>query len=291
MQYQSSASSPVAKASRATFLGTATPLDSNFVPSDLSMTVTALPPNGTVLDGFTPVRLGQVLTLAHLGALKFRPALSGAAGSPGFGPPTANPAGAVVGADTGLPAGCAVLSVPQDSGARTIGIQISRRSDSRASGSYAIITGLPSNGVVRLADGMTAVAQGQTLTAAQLKRLRFRPAIDAVGQISNLTYLMIGSAGNLAGCVLLIVRPAAPPLSAAARGAPASVAESSSAGSAGPAARPEARLSFGSASKLIPSVLPSGAEMQARGRSLGGKRTPFSIGSLRRPRNVSASSR
>ena len=204
-------------------------LDPHSNPSDLSMTVTVLPLNGTVLlaDGFSPVRLGQALTLAQLGALRFRPALSGTAGSPCFGSPTANRAGAVVGAEVGLPADCAVLSVPQNSGARTIGIQVSQHSGYRTSGSYAVVTGLPSNGAVLFADGTTGVTQGQTLTVVQLKRLRFRPAADASGQISALSYLVIGPAGGaVAGCVLLIVGPVAPPSSAADRSdhAPASVA-------------------------------------------------------------------
>jgi hypothetical protein len=231
MQFANSASSTAADTSRATFLGTAPTPDPDYDPSDLGMTVTALPPNGTVLlaDGFTPVRLGQLLPLAHLGALKFRPALSGTAGGSGFRSPTAPPAGAVVAAEPGLPAGCAVLSVPLNSGARTIGIQLCPRFDHRASGSFGIITGLPENGAVLLADGTTAVAPGQTLTAAQLKRLRFRPAADTSGQISALSYLVVGPAGGaVAGCVLLIVRPVAPPLGATGRGgsAPASVAGS-----------------------------------------------------------------
>jgi hypothetical protein len=205
------------------------------------MTVTALPPNGTVLlaDGFTPVHLRQALPLAELGTLKFMPALSSTAGSPGFGSCTTNPAGAVVDAEAGLPAGYSVLSVPRDSGARTIGIQIFAGSDYPASESYAIITGLPPNGAVLLADGTTAVTRGQTLTAAELKRLRFRPAIDAVGQISTMNYLVVGPPGGpVAGCVLLIVAPATPPLSATGRSppAPASVAESSIVAPAGAAA-------------------------------------------------------
>lgn len=305
MQYQTSTSSPVATTSRATFLGTATPPGTNYVPSDLSMTVTALPPNGTVLlaDGFTPVRPRQVLTLAQLEALKFRPALSSTAGSQASGSSTTNPAGEVVEAEARLPAGYSVLSVPEGSGARTIGIQISADTDHPAAGSCAIITGLPSNGSVLLADGTTVVTQGQTLTAAQLKRLRFRPAADATGQISDLSYLAIRAAGSaLAGCVLLIVAPATLPLSATTRRtpAPAAVAERSSAGSAG-AALLDAYRSSTSSSKLISSVqrtddegkqdgknmLQSGVDIRARRRERTVKRT--SIGNGRRPRNVLSS--
>jgi hypothetical protein len=271
------------------------------------MTVTALPPNGTVLlaDGFTPVRLRQALPLAELAALKFRPALNSTAGSPGFGSSTTKPSGVVVDAGARLPAGYFVASVPQDSGARTIGVQISTGTDRPAADSCAIVTGLPWNGTVLLADGMTAVAQGQTLTAAQFKRLRFKPAIEAVGQISDLSYLVIGPAGSaLAGCVLLIVAPATLPLSAAARSAPAptAVAESSSAASAGAAALSLAYRSSTSSSKLMPTVprteeeggqdgktmRPSGVDIRARGRE---RTERTSIDNRRRPRNVSSSPR
>jgi hypothetical protein len=274
------------------------------------MTVTALPPNGTVLlaDGFTPVRLSQALPLAELGTLKFRPALSSTVGSPGFGSSTTNPAGAAVDAEARLPAGYSVLSVPHDCGARTVGIQICTGTDHPPADACAIITGLPSNGTVLLADGTTAVTQGQTLTAAQLKRLRFKPAIAGVGQISDLSYLVIRPAGGtLAGCVLLIVRPAAPPWSATARRAPApaSVAESSSAVAGGPAVRRDMRLSFGSSPKPIASaawtaweagkdekhVRLAGAMIQEKGQDLKIKRASFAPKRRRRPSNASASVR
>ena len=268
------------------------------------MTVTALPPNGTVLlaDGFTPVRLRQVLPLDQLQALKFRPALSSTAGSRGFGSLTARQTSVVVSAEARLPAGYSVLSVPQDSGARTIGIQLSTGFDHPASESYVIITGLPSNGSVLLADGTTHVAQGQTLTAAQLKRLRFRPAVDAVGHISNLSYLALDPAGSaVAGCVLLVVGPAIPRLSATARSAPTPVTavRSSVVVAAGAAAPFNAQLSSTSPSRLIPSLVraeksgrkdkkrtqPSGADVQARGQDPNSKHG-FPTGNRRRPRNV-----
>jgi large repetitive protein len=209
MQLQRSTISSIAGTG---FPGAPTQPDLDCIPSDLSMTVTALPPNGTVLlaDGFTPVRLQQALTLAELSGLKFKPALSSTAGSQCSDSSTTEQARSVVDDEAWLPAGYSILSVPQHSGARTIGIQICAAADSAASQSYAIITELPSNGIVLLADGTTSVVQGQTLTAAQLRRLRFRPAATAAGQISNLSFLMVHAAGSAAGCSLLIVRPAAP---------------------------------------------------------------------------------
>jgi hypothetical protein len=258
------------------------------------MTVTALPPNGTVLlaDGFTPVRLQQALTLAELSALKFKPALSSAAGSRCSGSSTTGQVRSVVDDEAWLSAGYSILSVPPHSGARTIGIQICNGADSAASESYAIITGLPSNGTVLLADGATSVVQGQTLTAAQLRRLRFKPAVAAVGQISNLGFLMVHAAGSAAGCSLLIVHPAAP-VTARSAPTPVTAAEGSIAVAAGAAAPFDTYLSSMPASKQIPPVLqteedgrkrekralPSSADTQARGRAAMVKRAAFSTGS------------
>src|SRR5689334_3797874 len=175
MQFQRSTISSTARTGRVPFPAATTQPDLECVPSDLSMTVTALPPNGTVLlaDGFTPVRLQQALTLAELSALKFKPALSGTVGGQCSAPSTAKQAQSVADDEAWLPAGYSILSVPQHSGARTIGIQICAGADSATSESYTIITELPSNGSVLLADGKTSVVQGQTLTATQLRRLRF----------------------------------------------------------------------------------------------------------------------
>jgi hypothetical protein len=209
MPLQSSTSLPTADSRRAEPSGIKTPPGANHIPSDLSMTVSALPPNGTVLlaDGFTPVRLRQVLTLTELSALKFSPALNRTAGSSAFGLSTPHQAGTVVEPEAPLPAGYSVSIVPQESGPRTIGIRIPASSDAEASECHAVVTALPSNGTVLFADGKTPVTQGQTLAMTQFRRLRFRPSIAAVGQISSLTYLVVDLAGSASGCVLLIVCP------------------------------------------------------------------------------------
>jgi hypothetical protein len=82
------------KLSPLTSLGTVTPHDTYYTPSDLSMAVTALPPNGTVLlaNGLTPVRLRQVLTLAQLRSLK-APARIGSSGLALAAPLASTPAG------------------------------------------------------------------------------------------------------------------------------------------------------------------------------------------------------
>jgi hypothetical protein len=235
MLIESSATSTLAETGRAKLLGTATPIDTNYSPSDLRVTVTSLPSNGTVLlaDGLTPVHLTQSLSLVQLGTLKF------------------------VEAETGSLANCPVLIVPENSRARTIGIQLSADSNIATTESHAIITGLPLNGTVFFPDGTTVVTRGQTLTSAQLKRLRFKPADGSVGQIATLNYLAVDSAARTtACCVLLIVGPETPALGADVRSKlPSGTMAASAVASAGIAALLDTYLSSASASEIAEPLL------------------------------------
>jgi hypothetical protein len=235
MLIESSATSTLAETGRARLLGTATPIDTNYSPSDLRVTVTGLPSNGTVLlaDGLTPVHLTQSLSLVQLGTLKF------------------------VEAETSSLANCPVLIVPENSRARTIGIQLSADSNIATTESYAIITGLPSNGTVFFPDGTTVVTRGQTLTSAQLKRLRFKPADGSVGQIATLNYLAVDSAARTSACcVMLIVGPETPALGAdAGSKLPSGTMAASAVASVGIAALLDTYLSSASSSELTQPLL------------------------------------
>ncbi|WP_346347371.1 DUF4082 domain-containing protein [Bradyrhizobium sp. dw_411] len=102
-----------------------------------------------------------------------------------------------------------MLSVPQNGGPRPIDIPAPRLPVA----AYIEITELPANGTVRLADGITAVAPGQTLSCVQLNELTFTPAADACGKISILQYRTGGPAETaVTGGVLLVVGPDAPPI-------------------------------------------------------------------------------
>src|SRR5207247_46031 len=61
--------------SSATPIGIPAPTDPNYSTSQLSVTVTGLPTDGTVLlsDGVTAVTAGEALTVAQLTSLMFRP--------------------------------------------------------------------------------------------------------------------------------------------------------------------------------------------------------------------------
>ncbi|HZU89378.1 MAG TPA: hypothetical protein VE993_08990, partial [Stellaceae bacterium] len=71
---ENSALLTVAENSTATAIGIPTPSDANFPASQLSVTVTALPSNGTVLlpGGAAPVSVGENLTVAQLTGLEFQ---------------------------------------------------------------------------------------------------------------------------------------------------------------------------------------------------------------------------
>jgi hypothetical protein len=156
---------------------------------DIMVKVTGLPSAGFVLkaDSLTPVVLGDALTAAELAALTFAPTS--------------------LRSEETLPGNGLVIYVPQDCGRLPIPL-FADLAASTAADTPVVITELPSNGSVFLADGMTAVVRGQAITAAQLCGLTFHPAADAVGQISLLRYR--GSEEALTGEVLLVVGPAVP---------------------------------------------------------------------------------
>jgi hypothetical protein len=151
--------------------------DANHTPHDLTVTVTvtALPSHGTVLkeDGITQVGLGELVTATELAALKFRPDTR----QTGF---------AIGSMIKPSPEGRFVLNVPQNGEPRPIGVQASGFSLK----SSVTITELPSNGIVLLADGTTAVTRQQTLSLAQLNELMFAPAADASGTATNGSLLL-----------------------------------------------------------------------------------------------------
>jgi hypothetical protein len=65
----------VAENANATAIGIAAPTDPNYTASQLTITVTGLPSDGTVYlgDGMTSVGIGQTLTVAQLTGLTFKP--------------------------------------------------------------------------------------------------------------------------------------------------------------------------------------------------------------------------
>src|SRR6202140_2779194 len=224
MLSQNSTTLTVSENSLATLIGIAAPVDSSYSSSALTVTVTALPSDGTILlaDDITPISLGQSLTVNQLTNLTFRPALNSFGTSSSFGFPVSDPAGAAANATATLTIGPATvplltswtgLSVPQNSPATPIAIQAPTDSSYAASALSVRITGLPTNGTVFLSDGTTVVTQGQTLTVAQLTGLLFKSATNGSGEISSLNYSVSDPAGKTAtGTAMLVVGPATPPV-------------------------------------------------------------------------------
>ena len=85
----------VAPNSGVTPIGIPAPTDPNFIASQLNVTVTELPSDGTVLlsDGVTAVTAGETLSVAQLTALMFQPAVGLSGQSSSFTYTVANPAG------------------------------------------------------------------------------------------------------------------------------------------------------------------------------------------------------
>ena len=74
------------------------------------------------------------------------------------------------------------------------------------------MTGLPSDGVILPADGITKVGFGAVLTVAQLTGLMFRPTAGLAGQSSDFTYLVTNPAGLSApGVETLAINASSPP--------------------------------------------------------------------------------
>ncbi len=70
------------------------------------------------------------------------------------------------------------------------------------------VTGLPSDGTVLLADGVTAVTSGEILTVAQLTGLTFEPASGVYSQSSQFTYSVSDPSGlSASGAATLAIGP------------------------------------------------------------------------------------
>ncbi len=89
----------------------------------------------------------------------------------------------------------ALLAVDEDATATSIGIA----APTGGSGTLSVVvTGLPTDGTVYLADGVTPVTNGETLTVAQLTGLKFTPTSGVASQTSQFTYSVEDTTGLVA---------------------------------------------------------------------------------------------
>src|SRR5260370_1017757 len=111
-----------------------------------------------------------------------------------------------------------LLQVNGDSGLIAIGIAAPKDSQYPASRLTVTVTGLPTDGTVYLSDGVTPVYHGETLSAAQLTGLMFKPTVGLFGTTSTLTYTVTDPSGARASglATLAIGADTMPPVTTSA---------------------------------------------------------------------------
>src|SRR5205807_610506 len=149
-------------------------------------TVAALPDDGTVLlsDGVTAVYVGETLTVLQLTGLEFKPTMGAFGQSSTFTYKVTDPSGRsatgtatlAIAADVLPPVTTAAsLTVAENAAATPIGIAAPTCPNYSTAQLKVTVTGLPTDGAILLADGATAVYNGEVLTVGQLTTLEFKP--------------------------------------------------------------------------------------------------------------------
>jgi hypothetical protein len=224
----------VAENTLAAAIGIAAPTDTGYAATQLTVVVTGLPTNGvvTLADGLTPITNGQTITVAQLIGLEFAPTLNAYGTTSNFTYLVRDPSG-------GTATGAAALTIKASSvpivttpaavkaaptsGAVALGI-IAPADAAYGAASLTVKAGnLPTDGTIVLADGVTKVTAGETLTVAQLTGLKFIPGATSFGQAATLTaaesvftYTVSDPAGHSAtGSVLTAIGQMGAPLAPA----------------------------------------------------------------------------
>src|SRR5258708_3966316 len=191
-------------------MGRGVPFGSNYSASQLTVTVSGLPSDGTVYlaDKVTLVTSGEILTVAQLTGLTFKPTTGVASQSSQFTYSVTDPSNLSASGTATLaiaaPSGsgpvttAASLTVAQNAATTTIGIPAPTDPNYSASQLSVTLTGtLPTDGTLYLADGVTAVTTGEILTVAQLTGLKFAPTTGAVALSEQLSYSVSDPAGMI----------------------------------------------------------------------------------------------
>jgi hypothetical protein len=196
----------VAENSAPTPIGIAAPTDPNYSASQLSVKITGLPTDGTVLlsDGTTAVTAGEILTVAQLTGLEFQPNAGAFGESSTLTYSVTDPSGLsakgsatlAIGPDTTAPTTTAAsLTVAENSAPTPIGIAAPTDPNYSASQLTVEVASLPSDGTVLLSDGVTPVSVGQTLSVAALTTLLFAPTPNLASTSSNFLYTVTDPSG------------------------------------------------------------------------------------------------
>ncbi len=131
-----------------------------------------------------------------------------------FGDVSAASAALTITIDTALPVTTPQsVSVAGNSGATAIGVAAPTDADFAVSALAVTVTGLPTDGSVLLADGVTPLTQGESLTVAQLAGLEVEPSRNLFSTSSTFSFEVSEPAGYTAtGSADLAIQnlPAAP---------------------------------------------------------------------------------
>src|SRR5215831_3588534 len=112
-----------------------------------------------------------------------------------------------------LTASSRLLTVAKNSLTTAIAIPAPIDTKFASSALVVTVTALPSDGTVLLADGITPVTLGETLTVAQLTGLKFRPTLDSFGTSSTFAFTVSDPASNTASATAtLVIGPSNTPL-------------------------------------------------------------------------------
>lgn len=208
----------VSENSAPTTIGVAAPTDPNYAASQLSITVTGLPSDGTVYlaDKVTVVTMGEALTVAQLTGLTFAPTAGVFSTTSQFSYTVIDPAGLSAAGSAALTVGAAIapdagptttsasLTVAENAGPTSMTIMAPADPNFAPSQLSVKVTGLPTNGTVFLSDGVTKVAAGEALSIDQLTGLDFAPSPGLSAIDNQFTYVVTDPSGSSANGVATV---------------------------------------------------------------------------------------
>ncbi len=216
----------VAENSGATPIGIPAPVDNKYSSSQLTVTIKALPTDGSIYlaGGTTAVTVGEKLTVAQLTGLTFTPITGDFSQSSSLSYKVTDPSGASATGSATLAIGPATtttsstaptttpasLTVAENAAATAIGITAPTDPSYSASQLTVTVNALPNDGTIYLADGTTAVTVGESLSVTQLTGLTFKPTTGLSSQSSGFSYKVTDPTGASAtGSATLAIAAAA----------------------------------------------------------------------------------
>jgi len=180
-------------------LGISAPTDAAGNP--MTITVTGLPTNGSILAAGLKIANGQTLTAAQLTGLVYLAPAASSGAMGGFSYQVSDGKGGIASETVSLsvnppPVAEANKTVIVDRGTQ-LGLAIAAPTDAAGNALTIMVTGLPANGSITLANGQK-VAVGQTLTTAQLTGLVYQAPANSSGPMGGFSYQVSDGKGGYA---------------------------------------------------------------------------------------------